>query len=90
LTLGVGRVSVGGPAFFADCANVDAQAEILPLLDEAAEQMIAADMQPKLERFRLEHYHQVRVPELPGSSAFTPRCGRSLVCWQHPSWATGS
>lgn len=47
--------------------------EALPLLDLDAERRIAEDMQPKLERFRLERYRDVRMPELPGASSFTPR-----------------
>lgn len=45
----------------------------VPVLDEEAEQAIADDMQGKLERYRLEHYHEVRMPQNMEVGGLTPR-----------------
>lgn len=49
-----------------------------PPLDQHAQARIARELQPKLERFRLEHYGDVSIPENLKLSRTTPR-GRELA-----------
>jgi hypothetical protein len=48
-------------------------AESLPTLDQSADTMISAELQPKLERFRLEHYHDLRMARELDLAALSPR-----------------
>jgi len=48
-------------------------AESLPTLDQRAENKISTELQPKLERFRLEHYHDMRIAREQDLDGLSPR-----------------